>query len=202
MVVLAFIICCTAVASDEELWFTVSEDGEMVGGEGDEVTVVGKEIVISQGKTQIVTQKLIYNTKTKIARAFGECFITNDNMNITSKEVFFDTDNKYAKLLGGVCIKQKREDKELTINANEVELWTEVKDVKAEGNIIINDEKKTIYGDILEFSDKTGVAKLSGKIKLLEEDRTLSSPDGYLEANIDKGTYKVKGKLEFKTKTK
>ncbi len=196
------IICFTAFAAEEELWFTVSEDGEMVGGDGDEVTVVGKEIVISQGKTKIITQKLIYNTKTKIAKAFGECIIMNDNMDITSKEVFFDTDNKYAKLLGGVCIKQKREDKAITINANEVELWTEVKDVKAKGDIIINDEKKTIFGDILEFSDQTGLAKLSGNIKLIEEDRTLSSPDGYLEANVDKGSYKVKGKLEFKTKTK
>lgn len=202
MIVLALIICFTAFAAEEELWFTVSEDGEMVGGDGDEVTVVGNEIVISQGKTKIITQKLIYNTKTKIARAFGECFITNDNMDITSKEVFFDTDNKYAKLIGSVCIKQKREDKAITINANEVELWTEVKDVKAKGDIVINDEKKTIFGDILEFSDKTGLAKLSGKIKLIEEDRTLSSPDGYLEANVDKGSYKVKGKIEFKTKTK
>ena len=202
MVVLVLIICFTAFAAEEELWFTVSEDGEMVGGDGDEVTVVGKEIVISQGKTKIITQKLIYNTKTKIAKAFGECIIMNDNMDITSKEVFFDTDNKYAKLLGGVCIKQKREDKAITINANEVELWTEVKDVKAKGDIIINDEKKTIFGDILEFSDQTGLAKLSGNIKLIEEDRTLSSPDGYLEANVDKGSYKVKGKLEFKTKTK
>lgn len=199
---LALIMSLTVFAAEEndDLWFIVSEDGEMFGGEGDEVTVNGSEIVITQGKTQIITQKLIYNTKTKVARAFGECIIINDNMKIKSKEVFFDSDNKYAKLTGEVNLKQNRDKKDITIDANEVELWTETKDVKAQGEIVINDTEKTIYGDTLEFSDTSGIAKLYGKIKLLEEDRTLTSPDGILETNVDKGTYKVTGKLEFISK--
>ncbi|HHY18702.1 MAG TPA: LPS export ABC transporter periplasmic protein LptC [Firmicutes bacterium] len=201
VVVLALIMSFSASA-EEDLWFTVSEDGEMTGGDGDEVIVIGEEIIINQGKTNIVTQKLIYNTKTKVARAFGECFITNENMEIVSKEVYFDTEKKYAKLSGDVVIKQKRDEKEITITAKDVELWTETKDVKASGDIVIDDKEKVIYGDILEFSDKTGIAKLSGNIKLVEEDRTLTSPQGFLEANVDKGTYNVKGKLEFRTKTK
>ncbi len=201
VVVLALIMSFSASA-EEDLWFTVSEDGEMTGGDGDEVIVIGEEIIINQGKTNIVTQKLIYNTKTKVARAFGECFITNENMEIVSKEVYFDTEKKYAKLSGDVVIKQKRDEKEITITAKDVELWTETKDVKASGDIVIDDKEKVIYGDILEFSDKTGIAKLSGNIKLVEEDRTLASPQGFLEANVDKGTYNVKGKLEFRTKTK
>lgn len=201
VVVLALIMSFSASA-EEDLWFTVSEDGEMTGGDGDEVIVIGEEIIINQGKTNIVTQKLIYNTKTKVARAFGECFITNENMEIVSKEVYFDTEKKYAKLSGDVAIKQKRDEKEITITAKDVELWTETKDVKASGDIVIDDKEKVIYGDILEFSDKTGIAKLSGNIKLVEEDRTLTSPQGFLEANVDKGTYNVKGKLEFRTKTK
>lgn len=202
LVFLALVVPFVSFAENEDLWFTVSEDGEMVGGDGDLVIVIGSEIVIHQGKTKIVTQKLIYNTKTKVAEAYGECIITNENMEIISKEVFFDTENKYALLSGDVTIKQKRDDKEITIDANEVELWTETKDVKALGDIKIDDKEKIIYGDSLEFSDKTGIAKLLGAIKLVEEDRTLTSPDGILEANVDKGTYKVTGKLEFKTKTK
>jgi lipopolysaccharide assembly outer membrane protein LptD (OstA) len=202
LVLLALILSITALAAEEELWFTVSEDGEMVGGGGDEVTVTGKEIVITQGKTKIITQKLVYNTKTKVAVASGECFITNENMEIKAKEVYFDTDKNYARLTGNVEIKQKRDEKDITITAKDVELWTETKDVKAVGDIVIVDKDRTIYGDKLEFSDKSGVAKLSNNIKLIEEDKTLTSPTGTLEANVDKGTYKVKGQVEFKTKTK
>jgi len=189
-----------AFAKQDNLVFTVSEDGEMLGGEGDEVTVTGREIVVTQGKTKIITQKLIYNTKTKVARAFGECIIINDNMTINSEEVYFDTENNYAKLTGQVKISQEREEKDITIDADFVELWTETKDVKADGNVVINDTEKIIYGDTLEFSDQTGIAKLFGRLKLIEEDRTLSSPDGTLETNVDKGTYKVTGQIEFITR--
>lgn len=189
-----------AFAKQDNLVFTVSEDGEMLGGEGDEVTVTGREIVVTQGKTKIITQKLIYNTKAKVARAFGECIIINDNMTINSEEVYFDTENNYAKLTGQVKISQEREEKDITIDADFVELWTETKDVKADGNVVINDTEKIIYGDTLEFSDQTGIAKLFGRLKLIEEDRTLSSPDGTLETNVDKGTYKVTGQIEFITR--
>ncbi|HOA90263.1 MAG: OstA-like protein [Bacillota bacterium] len=199
LLVFTLILSWTALAQKDNLVFTVSEDGEMVGGEGDEITVTGSKIVITQGKTQITTQKLIYNTKTKVARAFGRCIIVNDNMTITADEVFFDTENDYARLIGSVQVVQER-DKTLTIDADEVELWTETKDVKAEGNIVINDTEKTIYGDTLEFSDGTGIAKLIGNLKLVEEDRILTSPNGVLETNVDKGTYKVTGPIEFVTK--
>lgn len=200
LTILALMLPLKAFAKQDNLVFTVSEDGEMLGGEGDEVTVTGREIVVTQGKTKIITQKLIYNTKTKVARAFGECIIINDNMTINSEEVYFDTENNYAKLAGQVKISQEREEKDITIDADFVELWTETKDVKADGNVVINDTEKTIYGDTLEFSDQTGIARLFGRLKLIEEDRTLSSPDGTLETNVDKGTYKVTGQIEFITR--
>ncbi|MDD2430708.1 MAG: OstA-like protein [Firmicutes bacterium] len=200
LTILALMLPLKAFAKQDNLVFTVSEDGEMLGGEGDEVTVTGREIVVTQGKTKIITQKLIYNTKTKVARAFGECIIINDNMTINSEEVYFDTENNYAKLTGQVKISQEREEKDITIDADFVELWTETKDVKADGNVVINDTEKIIYGDTLEFSDQTGIAKLFGRLKLIEEDRTLSSPDGTLETNVDKGTYKVTGQIEFITR--
>lgn len=165
--------CSSAQEEKKESEVNIQADNVTYDKSTDKMVFEGNVIIIQEDIT-LTAQGADFDVDKKIGQIKGAIKLVQSDITITGETLeAFLNDKKYI-FQEKVILVQERKDKEdkednITWNCNNLEIFTETKDLTATGEVKILKKDYTITSEVAVYNDKEQKITLTGKVRIDEE---------------------------------
>ena len=165
--------CASAQEEKKESEVNIQADNVTYDKSTDKMVFEGNVIIIQEDIT-LTAQGADFDVDKKIGQIKGAIKLVQSDITITGETLeAFLNDKKYI-FQEKVILIQERKDKEdkednITWNCNNLEIFTETKDLTATGEVKILKKDYTITAEVAVYNDKEQKITLTGKVRIDEE---------------------------------
>ncbi|MBE3090876.1 MAG: LPS export ABC transporter periplasmic protein LptC, partial [Candidatus Atribacteria bacterium] len=165
--------CASAQEEKKESEVNIQADNVTYDKSTDKMVFEGNVIIIQEDIT-LTAQGADFDVDKKIGQIKGDIKLVQSDITITGETLeAFLNDKKYI-FQEKVILIQERKDKEdkednITWNCNNLEIFTETKDLTATGEVKILKKDYTITAEVAVYNDKEQKITLTGKVRIDEE---------------------------------
>ena len=165
--------CASAQEEKKESEVNIQADNVTYDKSTDKMVFEGNVIIIQEDIT-LTAQGADFDVDKKIGQIKGAIKLVQSDITITGETLeAFLNDKKYIFQEKVVLIQERKdkEDKEDNIiwNCNNLEIFTETKDLTATGEVKILKKDYTITAEVAVYNDKEQKITLTGKVRIDEE---------------------------------
>ncbi|MEA2087681.1 MAG: LptA/OstA family protein [Candidatus Caldatribacteriota bacterium] len=164
--------CASAQEEKKESVVNIEADNVIYDKSTDKMVFKGN-VIITQEDITLIAQEADFDVDKKIGNIKGEIKLVQSDITITGEilEAFLN-DKKYI-FQEKIILIQERKDKEdkednITWNCNNLEIFTETKDLTATGEVKILKKDYTITAEKAVYNDKEQKITLTGKVRIEE----------------------------------
>jgi lipopolysaccharide assembly outer membrane protein LptD (OstA) len=164
--------CASAQEEKKESVVNIEADNVIYDKSTDKMLFEGN-VIITQEDITLTAQEADFDVDKKIGQIKGDIKLVQSDITITGEilEAFLN-DKKYI-FQEKIILIQERKDKEdkednITWNCNNLEIFTETKDLTATGEVKILKKDYTITAEKAVYNDKEQKITLTGKIRIEE----------------------------------
>jgi len=165
--------CASAQEEKKESVVNIEADNVTYDKSTDKM-IFGGNVIITQEDITLTAQEADFDVDKKIGQIKGDIKLVQSDITITGETLEAFLNDKRYIFQEKVILIQERKDKEekednITWNCNNLEIFTETKDLTATGEVKILKKDYTITAEKAVYNDKEQKITLTGKIRIEEE---------------------------------
>lgn len=149
-------------------------------------------VVITQGNTKIIGDKLHFDGNTSLARVWGkEVVMVDENTRLVTTELLYNTREKYAYYHTKGVVKSD----DLDLTSTRGYLYNEQSKVIFAGNVVMHNADGDAFTDSLDYSSKLKIANFYGPSYLFYQDNFIYCERGTYNVQLKQATASIRAYL-------